>query len=422
MKDSLFSIKQKIKLTTNFSQLPHVALWIDQDKIEKILFNLLSNAFKFTSQGREIVFSVQEIKGIYQLIIRDNGKGISPEALPHIFDRFFKESKNQYGAGIGLSLTNSLVSILGGKISVKSEPGNGTEFFIEIPLEVVQDKVEPDFLNQPFVKPVPLEYEHTELSGMPESSDQNPTLLIVEDNQELRRFLKGQFKEKYHVVTAKNGISGLNKALKIDPALIISDVMMPEMDGMELCKAIKSNSVTSHIPIILLTAKTSQLFKLEGLEYGADDYISKPFNILELKAKIKSLLKNRLLIQEKFRGQSSSSEGKNSVSTQDPELIQKIHRLVDENLNEPNLTVDFLSDQIALSRVHLFRKIKALTGLTPSEFIKEKRMNLAMKLLMSNNHRVTDVAYEVGFQDVAYFGKVFKKHFGCSPGEVKKQE
>lgn len=223
-------------------------------------------------------------------------------------------------------------------------------------------------------------------------------------------------------MTAKNGISGLNKALKIDPALIISDVMMPEMDGMELCKAIKSNSVTSHIPIILLTAKTSQLFKLEGLEYGADDYISKPFNILELKAKIKSLLKNRLLIQEKFRGQSSSSQGKNSISTQDQELIQKIHRLIDENLNEPNLTVDFLSDQIALSRVHLFRKINALTGLTPSEFIKEKRMNLAMKLLMSNNHRVTDVAYEVGFQDVAYFGKVFKKHFGCSPGEVKKQE
>ncbi|MGY6523705.1 MAG: hybrid sensor histidine kinase/response regulator transcription factor [Mongoliitalea sp.] len=415
--------KQKIKLSAAFDGLPQQPLWIDQDKMEKILFNLLSNAFKFTQVGGEITFTVQERGGVYHFTIKDNGRGISQEALPHIFDRFFKESKKQYGAGIGLSLTNSLVSILGGKISVESQLGKGTAFFIEMPFEIADEIVEKESSNQPFVKPVPLEYQDTELAGMPEdSSDSKPTLLIVEDNVELKKFLKGQFSHEYEVITAKNGVSGLNKALKSDPALIISDVMMPEMDGMELCKAIKTNPAISHIPIILLTAKSAQNFKLEGLEYGADDFISKPFNILELKAKVKSILKNRALVQEKFRGEQALGDSKGTLSTQDRDLMQKVQQLVDEHLSQPNLTVDFLSDQIGMSRVHLFRKIKALTGLTPSEFIKEKRMNLAMKLLLSQKHRVSDIAYEVGFQDVAYFGKVFKKHFGHSPGEVKKQE
>ncbi|SIT10346.1 hybrid sensor histidine kinase/response regulator transcription factor [Belliella pelovolcani] len=415
--------KQKIRISDNVHELSERPIILDQDKIEKIIFNLLSNAFKFTPEGGEIELIVRENNGSFDIIIQDNGRGISEEALPKIFDRFFKEGKDQYGAGIGLSLTYSLVKVIGGDIKVRSKQGEGTAFTIEIPRKIYDQK---ELIQEnviPFVKPIPLEYQHTTLAGsLEERQKQKLTLLIVEDSVELRRFLKDQFKSEYDVITAKNGRSGFNKALKSDPAVIISDVMMPEMDGFELCNQIKNNESLNHIPVILLTAKNAQHHRIEGLEYGADDYISKPFNVQELKIKVKNLINNRVLIQKKFRGITETSDPHIQANSQDEQLMQKLSQLIDQNIGQPNLTVDFLGDKVGLSRVHLFRKVKALTGLTPSDLIKESRMKRAMKMLASGKYRVADVAFEVGFQDVAYFGKVFKKHFGHSPTNIKKDD
>lgn len=417
--------KQKIKLNVELNEVSEIPLLLDQDKIEKVIFNLLSNAFKFTSSGGEISLLVFQRGHEYQFSVVDNGQGIGKEALPRVFDRFFKEGKGQFGAGIGLSLTHALVEIMGGQIFVESEVGKGTRFDVFLSLSPIEEGYLEVESPKPFKKPVPLEFQDTAIiSGIESEGEgiEKETILVVEDNPELRKFLKDQFKQKYDVLSAKNGVKALEKAMKSGPSLVISDVMMPEMDGFELCKAIKSNPLLSHIPIILLTAKNAQQYKLEGLEYGADDYISKPFNVKELKAKVKSILYNRKLIQEKFRKRESLNVLPALVNGQDEQLIKKISDLIIENLDQPNLTVDFIGDQVGLSRVHLFRKIKALTGLSPSELLKDYRMGQAMKMLSSGKFRVSDVAYSVGFQDVAYFGKVFKKHFGQSPTEVKIEE
>ena len=418
--------KQKIKLEFQLIDVPEEALMIDQDKVEKILFNLLSNAFKFTPAGGEISVLVSRVENGYHFSIRDTGKGIGKEVLPKVFDRFFKEGKGQYGAGIGLSLTHSLVEVLGGEITVHSELGKGSKF--DLVLDFMPYKKGVDIVEspKPFVKPIPLEYQHTTLIASPEiNNDPNKEkqlLLIVEDNVELKDYLKAQFKKSYDVVTAKNGVSGLKKAIEKGPSLIISDVMMPEMDGYEFCKSIKSNPILSHIPIVLLTAKNAQQNKLEGLEHGADDYISKPFNIIELKAKVKSILHNRKLLQEKYLKGGTNPEFKTKISCQDELLMDKVYKAILGQLDKPNLTVDSLGEDVGLSRVHLFRKLKAMTGLSPSDLIKDLRMKEAKKMLSSGKFRVADVAYAVGFQDVAYFGKVFKKHYGQSPKEFKTEE
>ncbi|WP_304518070.1 response regulator, partial [Cecembia rubra] len=417
--------KQKIKLNFELNVDCEIPLLIDQDKIEKVVYNLLSNAFKFTPSGGEISLLVSQNGHEFQFSVVDNGQGIGEGALSRVFDRFFKEGKGQNGAGIGLSLTHALVEIMGGRIHVESKLGKGTRFDVLLRLFQFEENYAEIESPKPFRKPVPLEFQDTAITnGLDTESEilEKETVLVAEDSLELRKFLKDQLKSKYDVVSAKNGMKALQKALKIGPSLVISDVMMPEMDGFELCKAIKSNPLLSHIPVILLTAKNAQQYKLEGFEYGADDYISKPFNVKELKAKVKSILFNRKLIQEKFRNKQLSNISPISVNGQDELLMKKLYELIIDNLDQPNLTVDFIGDQVGLSRVHLFRKIKGLTGLSPSELLKDYRMNHAMKMLSSGKYRVSDVAYAVGFQDVSYFGKVFKKHFGQSPTEVKIEE
>ncbi|MCH7411491.1 response regulator [Belliella sp. DSM 111904] len=415
--------KKKIKLIDNIDKISDRVVILDHDKVVKIVFNLLSNAFKFTPDGGEIEVEVTEKEDSFRFRVNDNGRGIGKESIPKVFDRFFKEGKDQYGAGIGLSLTHSLITVLQGEIDVQSTLGKGTTFTVELPLKINHESDVKIENKAPFVKPVPLEYQQTSLVGnINEEEQEKPILLIVEDNVELKKFLKDQFKSKYEVITAKNGKSGLNKIMKSGPAIVISDVMMPEMDGIELCRHVKSNEALCHTPVILLTAKNAHQNRIEGLDYGADDYISKPFNIQELQAKVKSILKNRTLVQQKYRGKLGEQTAHLSLDSQDDQLMHSVISLIEEKLDQPNLTVDFLSQEIGISRVHLFRKIKALTGLTPSELIKESRMKKAMKMLSSGKYRVSDVAYEVGFQDVAYFGKVFKKQFGQKPSDIKKEE
>ncbi|WP_226390318.1 two-component regulator propeller domain-containing protein [Penaeicola halotolerans] len=413
--------KRKIKLSYVKTDVREVPLLIDQDKLEKIFFNLLSNAFKFTEEGGEITVGLKLDKDDrYLFSVQDTGSGIAPEDLGRVFDRFFKTGQNNYGAGIGLSLTQSLVNILGGEINVSSKFGEGTLFEFWLPFDPATNQGN-SASPEPFTKPIPLEYQDTPLIiSSEQSKEEKELILIVEDHQELRRFLKDHLKNEFEISTAKDGKSGLEKVKRKGPALIISDVMMPEMDGFELCKAIKSTNELSHIPVILLTAKNSQMNRLEGLEYGADDYISKPFNILELKARIKNILINRKLLQNKYReARSDISSEESTKQGFDEQLIQKLYEILKENVDQPNLTVDFLGEKVGMSRVHLFRKLKALTGLSPSDFIKEYRMKMALKMLQSGKYRIADVAYAVGFQDVPYFSKVFKKTYGQSPSVYK---
>ncbi|GMQ27875.1 hybrid sensor histidine kinase/response regulator transcription factor [Algoriphagus confluentis] len=410
--------RRKIKLISDLDSLPEVPLLIDQDKIEKILFNLLSNAFKFTPEGGEIRLMARRLTGqVYQFEISDSGEGIPAEELPKVFDRFFKKHNNSHGAGIGLSLTKSLIQVMGGKIHAYSQLGKGSSFLLDIPFESSQETVS---AKLPFIKPLPMDYQEswTESQVLEEQEEEQEEgiLLFVEDNADLRKYFKENFKKDFKVITSKNGLVGLEKARKKNPVLIVSDVMMPEMDGFEFCHRIKSSPETSHIPVILLTAKDSQLNKLEGLSLGADDYLSKPFNLLELKARIKNLVANRKAIHKKYREwMLNPKAAETSQGNLDDQLLLKIHQIVDSKLDQPNLTVEFIGQEIGLSRVHIFRKIKALTGLSPSDLIKNYRITKACELLSRGDLNVSEVAYSVGFQDVHYFSKVFRKVKKMSP-------
>lgn len=416
--------KQQISLRYRERKIDELPLLIDQDKLEKVFFNLLSNAFKFTPEGGEIAITVSARDHVYYFEVKDTGQGIDEAIIERVFDRFFQNGKNNYGAGIGLSVTKLLVEVMGGTIRVESKRNAGTRFFITLPLRPAPNGGLEPASAPAFQKPVPLEYQHAVLEGKQEVKGQpeKETLLVVEDNKDLKAYLVDQLSAEYDVVTANNGEKGLKKARRTGPALIVSDVMMPKMDGFELCRQLKSTDELCHIPVILLTAKNSHIHKLEGLEHGADDYLSKPFSILELKARIKNILQNRKLLHEKYRSAIHRSAAKEiTLNSYDEQLLTKLHRIMEENLDKSNLTVEYLGDQVGLSRVHLFRKLKALTGLTPSEFIRDFRMKHAGEMLKTGKFRVADVADSVGFQDVQYFSKVFKKETGKSPSEYIKR-
>ncbi len=400
----------------------------DMDKIEKIFFNLLSNSFKFTKAGGEILlkFGIENGKGTdtVHFEVTDTGSGIAKEQLDKIFDRFYKQGEDGSGAGIGLSLTKSLVNLLEGEINVTSKLNEGTTFYIDIPMERAKVK-SPVKTTKQFLKPLPLEYQAI-LSGDKKSMNDRlhlkQSILIVEDNLELRTYLEEHLGKSYQTITAANGVRGLQQARKHGPSLIVSDIMMDEMDGMELCKTIKTDSELCHIPIILLTAKSSHVNRLEGLELGADDYIHKPFIMRELETRIRNILDNRKRLRDKYKSTSYlPSADEITFNSYDEKLLKRIVNTIQSNLSESKLTVEFLAHEIGLSRVQLFRKLKSLTGLSPADYIKDFRMKRAAHLLREKNVKVAEVAYEVGFQDVQYFSKCFKKAYKVSPKEFIKE-
>jgi signal transduction histidine kinase/AraC-like DNA-binding protein/streptogramin lyase len=415
--------KKKIKLVFVSSKVVEQPVMVDRDKIEKILFNLISNAFKFTPAGGEIKLEVKQKGYQFEFSVSDTGTGMDKETVERVFDRFFKKGKNNFGAGIGLSLTKALVEVLGGRITLQSKEGKGSCFSFFIPVELSDGENTISEVQGGFVKPLPLEYQESTAELEEEinlDEDKKPGLLIIEDNKDLRKYLKDQLKSSYKIKVAKDGESGLRKASNSSIALVISDVMMPGIDGFEVCRIIKSSPELCHIPVILLTAKSSQNHKLEGLEFGADDYLTKPFNLLELKVRIKNIIENRKRLHDKYKDNTfipdSSEVAFNSF---DEKLLKKVNKFLLDNLDVPNLTVESISSEVGLSRVHLFRKLKALTGLSPSDYIKDFRIKNACRLLMDGNMKISEVAYSVGFQDVHYFGKVFKKELGISPSLYK---
>ena len=406
--------------------------YFDHDKMEKIVFNLLSNAFKFTPERgkvtitlkiyppeQEISLPKENMNGKIVLVVEDTGIGIPKENLDKIFDRFFQNEMPgtmlSQGSGIGLSLTSEFVKLHNGTIEVKSEPGMGSSFKVILP--IIQEI--PGLENQDEFEEAESEsQESVLLNETPvEAESEKSLLLLVEDNDDFRFYLKDNLKDRYNILEASNGKEGLQKALSSLPDLIVSDIMMPEMDGIELCRSLKTNTETSHIPIILLTARMSQDIKQEGYDTGADDYLTKPFSFEILESRIHNLISQREKIKTSFQKHFKIEPGEIGITSLDEKLMKKALETVEKNMSDPEFSVEKLSRELGMSRVHLYKKLTALTGKSPIEFIRIMRLKRAAQYLSKSQLTVSEIAFEVGFNDPRYFSRYFKAEFGLLPSQ-----
>ncbi|PKQ64285.1 hypothetical protein BZG02_05560 [Labilibaculum filiforme] len=412
---------------------PSVELWFDYDKIEKVLFNLLSNAFKFTPQGGEvsIIVSEEEIEGKewVRFDIKDNGPGIDREKLPFLFDRFYQTSSHKLskvsGTGIGLAFAKNLINLHHGKIMVSSNPNIATVFSVYLSKGKLHFK-EDDFSDQPMeqaiekqivVKDYQIEKrEQQSLENVVFDEDKS-SVLIVEDNYDVQALIKTNLEEEFNCIQAYNGKEGIDLCRKFTPDIIISDVMMPEMDGFEMCNLIKQDQEICHIPIVILTAKSADEDKLIGLTEGAVAYISKPFNIDVLVAQIKSILEARRLVRHVFNQKIEIEPKEITFTSIDEKLVERLLKVVEENISNPEFTVVQLGREVGISQSILNKKLKALLGQTANVFIRTIRLKRAAQLLKLDRLSVTDVVYEVGFNDMKYFRECFRKQFGTTPSE-----
>jgi signal transduction histidine kinase/ligand-binding sensor domain-containing protein/DNA-binding response OmpR family regulator len=440
---SFSSLAERKKIKLNFKTVEeNLNVFVDKDKLEKIISNLLSNAFKFTPEGGEIMVSVEsssfpplvkgELKGGFvEISVSDNGIGIAKERLDKIFDRFYQvdgsHTRESEGTGIGLALTKELVELHRGKIVVESEYGKGTTFKILLPLD--KDHLKPEeIVEKEATEETKVTLEEIESIAEVEKkkikSDvdllidtEKPLLLIVEDNKDVREYIISHLEEEYRLLEAANGEEGLQEALKHIPDLIISDVMMPKMDGFELCEKLKTDERTSHIPIILLTAKATDKDKIFGYETGADDYIMKPFDSDVLKVRVKNLIEQRRKLHEHFKREGLIELEDKEITSIDKKFLQSVFQSVNAHLSDTSYNIELLTEEISMNRRNLERKLNALTGETPGDLIRRMRLTHASKLLMQNFGNISEVALEVGFSNPAYFSKCFRDQFGLTPSE-----
>ena len=407
--------------------------YVDKDKLEKILTNLLSNAFKFTGEGKNVSVKIDyQIDNQFVIIeVSDEGIGISKEKLSKIFQRFYQinDSRNKVyeGTGIGLALVKELVDVLKGTLKVESEQNIGTSFFVKLPIsenswqgyiiendvnheneKVESDEFKTDYLSFDSEEMIPAKFENV--------------ILIVDDNADMRTYINSIFADSYQVIEAIDGADGLEKATLQVPDLIISDLMMPKLDGFEFCKQIKTNEKTSHIPIIMLTAKATVESRIEGFELGADDYLTKPFNVNEMLARVKNLITVRENLKKRYGKELvdlKPSEVK--VDSIDEQFLKKAKAVIEENIGNPRFDVEQFADNMNLSNVQLRRKIRALTNFTVIEFIRYYRLQKATNLLSQNAGTISEIAYQVGFDSLTYFGRVFQEVYKMSPTEYRNQ-
>jgi len=431
---SFTDLSEKKQIVFSFhSDLTSLETMFDKDKLEKILFNLLSNAFKFTPPHGKVevsigVFEKTEEKTKWVTIrVKDSGIGIPPEKQEKIFERFFQSdvpsSMVNQGSGIGLSITKEFVKLHGGIITVESEVNSGSCFNVLIPfVDITVDIPQPQSADDSVL---PAQYPTEPAKQNGQSDHKTPSLLLIEDNEDFRFYLKDNLSQTYHILEARNGKEGLQLALKYLPDLIVSDIMMPEMDGIELCKKIKSNATVSHTPIILLTARTSEEQKMQGFEIGADDYITKPFNFEILQSRIKNLIHQREIFHKDFRRQIEVKATDIKITSMDEKLIQNAIKFVEDKISDADFSVEDLSRELGMSRVHLYKKLLSLTGKAPLEFIRTIRLQRAAQLLEKSQLTISEVAYKVGFNSPKYFAKYFKDEFGMLPSayvQSKKKE
>jgi Signal transduction histidine kinase len=407
-------------------------IWLDKDKVSTIVYNLLSNAFKHTPQGGTISIGVKieniDSENFAELKITDNGDGIPEEQIEKIFERYYQigseKNRKLVGSGIGLHYTKSLVLLHHGTIWAESSLGKGATFFVKLPVNKTFYRKE-DIVED--VNSFSLPDSISKMGNTTEANDLERNLimhsvLIIEDDLEIRNFLKTELSNKYRVIESSNGREGLTFAEKYVPDVIISDIMMPEMDGLELCRKLKTNIQTSHIPIILLTAKISENDQLEGLENGADAYITKPFNPLHLKVRITKLIELREMLKQKFSRTISFEAEKMTVTSTDEKILSKAIDFVKKNIADTELNIEDMSKEVGLSRSQLYRKIKALTDQNPSEFVRTIRLKQAAYLLSTSKINISEVAYMVGFNSHQYFSSCFQRHFSITPTEYAKKK
>ena len=413
-----------------------IDIHFDADKIEKILYNLLSNAMKYAPEGGTVILSVSPdgqpaAQERLTISVSDNGPGIPAEHLQHIFDRFYQLRRNQYGisgSGIGLSLSKELVEKHHGEISVESEKGKGTTFTVSLPLSPDAYQPEEHQTDQEYA--YSLDFMKSMLEAVEEPVIINPAnaemeddplrILVVEDNPDMQQFLCRELNAHYSVDAASNGREALVMAREHPPDLIISDIMMPEMDGFKLCKLLKSDEITSHIPVFLLTAKSETEYQVSGLELGADDYIVKPFNIEILMLKIRNLLENRKALAERFSADANYIPKNINISEIDQGFLEKFVKLVEDNIDNPELSGDWLSYELGMSKGNLYKKLKSLTGLTVNVYIRTIRLKIAARILKKGKYNISEVAYSVGFENPKYFSTCFSELFSMSPKEYMK--
>jgi len=409
-----------------------ILVYYDRNKFERVFYNLISNAFRYTPKGGIISIHVKKEENDIVIEIEDSGAGIAEEYIDKIFDLFFeipsnKNFENNYnkGTGIGLSIVKNIVNLHKGAITVQNKSTNGAIFTVKLPLgkehlsenEILKDfKISDDLALYTSQFGWPEAKEDETINDFDFASDKL-TILIVEDHKVLRSFMKKLLKETYNVIAAENGAKGLKKALKYVPDLIVSDVVMPEMVGTELCAKIKENIKTSHIPVILLTSRSSLVYKIEGLESGADDYISKPFDVIEFKLKIKNLLDSSQRLKSKFSGEGNFIANEIAVSSLDEQLLKKAFKIVEDNIANEQFDIQFFCSELGVSRTMLFTKIKAWTNFTPNEFIHEIRMKRAAYFLEQNKMNISQISYKVGFNNPKYFSKCFQKKYGETPSQ-----
>lgn len=388
---------------------------VDKEALTKVLSNLLTNANKYTQSRIEVRFQEHPEKQTFSIEVQDNGKGMSEEELTKIFKPFYQASENKPGTGIGLSIVKGIVEAHHGQVNVTSQPGHGSSFMITLPQK--QENLSAEEEENQAGNPLPEDIIPEQNATASMSQKVLPIMLIVDDNEDMLNFLSSHFQTSYTIVTAVDGVDALNKLKEQEVALIISDWMMPNMNGIDLCKAVRNNQLTSHIPFILLTAKTDTEAKITSMNCGADAYIEKPFSLQYLEACIKNLLELRLQLRQKFSQMPTVSINSIAANQSDKVFLEKMNHLIEENLNNEELSVDFLAEKLCISRSGLFVKIKGLANTTPNEMIQIIRLKKAASLLLENQYRINEVSYMVGFNNPSYFSKCFQKQFGMKPGE-----
>ena len=399
----------------------------DKDKIEKIFSNLITNALKFTPRGGKVeVFLRDADNEFIEVVVRDTGVGLTEEQLKRIFEPFYQAEPNPSGklegTGIGLSLVKELVELHQGYVIVKSKVGEGSEFTVRLRVGATSNDME----TEPGTDIYPVENIRTEIEKDVDKRDKKSVkekaiILLVEDNEDIRHYIRSHLPDEYQFIEAVNGMEGLDAARETIPDLIIADVMMPLMNGLELTRQIKQDECLSHIPVIILTAKATDENKIEGLETRADDYITKPFNINELSMRIKNLITNRQKLREKFSKSITVNPSEIVTTTLDEKFLQRALQLVETNMSEAEFSATDFCEGINMSRAQVHRRLKALTDQSATEFIRCIRLKRAAQLLKQNAATVSEIAYQTGFNNLSYFTRCFKDEYQVLPSVYHEQ-
>lgn len=402
----------------------------DRNKMEHVYFNIMSNALKYTPEKGCISISLLHSNHSYTLRIADTGKGIPAEELPHLFERFYQARGAIGGTGIGLSLVKAYIDMHRGSVHAESEEGKGTTFVIELPdsqpgYDPAKDapattQAEKGLVDDNYIATDTTAQEAAERITNAEDFDaERPLVLIIDDNNGMRAYLRSILQDKYNVSEATNGEQGLEKARREVPKLVVCDVMMPVMNGLEFTKRLKADTATSHIPVVLLTARSLSEQRKEGYDTGADSYITKPFSGQVLLSRIENLMRSRVMLRSVFAGDKQEAEEEEKLNAADKSFVGRLRSAIQENLGDSDFSVERLGEEIGLSRVQLYRKVKALTGQTPVELLRKARLTKARQLLEKTEKSVSEIAYEVGFTSPSYFNKCFKDEFDINPSSLR---